>query len=987
MKIDTKYFQKVETIDRALQKNTVDSVVFDLIKKESIANYFFDQLTKSVVRSELWFKDLIKRGYFDPSNNPKPRLIKEKNSYQIPLWNVLPYLEKVAEKTRALDTELVRIIQDVSLYKDKEGNYTDNYRTWSSFTKILGYIPLSTVPKEFFTKALPVWFTSQFDFTLPGADLLNDLLPTYLNQIETPEHREKVEEMVIAMLALKPLKKVTNALGEQIEIETIIDSYWLEESLIENNNAATIAQKCTNRPILTLAKQIKDLFEEKFESAEDYSYIWFSNLNHDSKINSHDGEKTLTVILRKLALEKVQHNSAEGEKILKIFLSDDFPHYIFKRLALVLINTYWDSYPQYLDIILKTHPEYLNISSFQGELSMLLKNNSEKLNEQQKTTIGNIIERGPERYIPKNNVEMYINKWKQGWYKALYAIPEFKEKYEAIKKITKIDIAVEEREEITAFKESERPQKVIPIEEILEKTNKEIVEIINKFSLDASDSMDSIYRDLENAIQIKPAKFTNNLRPFKVKNYALLSRLYRGITESWKKKDIPWVTQKETMWIDIATFTLELLSDEIIWKTSKKVRKHHNSDYKWVVYEIATLIQEGCRTDSWAFPETLHPNIEEILIFLLKRSQREATDYEEPIHHAANSAHGKALEALIYLGLREARLSDKKQEKKQSKWSSRLQKAFDKALTDKRPEAYTLLGQYMHNIHYIDSPWTLGHAEKIYKLVENKIFKSFIAGYVFSGQVHEKLYRTLSLTYKRALALPSLEKYTHERLLQHIAVGYMRGYDNIGHDTFIESLFKQSPKQIAENIHDLAEFFWHQREYLVDSASDMKESEKEIGKNKILQFWEYTTTYFKEIKRFTTADKKALSELSKLMVYLDTLDKEYYDILSLSAPYVTDDFNGPYFLEYLNGLIKKTNNKEVAFYTGTLFYEMLKNNKGVPPDYEWEDIKNIITLLFKTGKEHPEIKQLANQICIYYADKFHNYGLKSLYEANNSGRS
>ncbi len=977
MDVDINYFKKLDKIDRAIQRDTVDTAVLELLKKESIAIYFFDKL-----KSPRWFEVLNNKGYFDPQYNPKPILIKEKNSYQIPRWKVLPYLEKVAENTRILDQELLQIIMDVSRYKDTEGKHTDNYLTWASFTKILTFIPLSTVPIELFTKAMPVWFTSQFDFTLPGADLLRDLLPAYLNQTETPEDREKVEQLVLVVLALKPFKKVNSVFGESIETETVIDSFRLEESLIEDNTAALIAQKCTNTVILTLASELCKFFTQKFEGPEDYSYIWLSNLNHETTIHSHDGEQTLAVILRKLVLEKAKHSPVEGKELLKEFLSDQYPHYLFKRLALVLINKFWDAYGSYLDTILKTHPEYFNISSLQTELSSLLKNNSLKLTEKQKVQIFAVIDKGPTRYIPKDNEEKYINSWKQNWYKVLDEISEFKKEYEELKKITGLDITPEDREEVGAFKDLDLEQKVIPIEEFLQKTNEEIVEKINKEG-DSHDLIDRIYRDFVSAIVTNPFKFTSNLQPFEIKNYKLLSSLYKGITESWKNKESSWKTQKDTMWGDIVSFTKEHLTDETLWNTSKKEQRSHDSNYKWALYEIATLIQEGCRTDSWAFPEELHDSIEDILILLFKRSQKEIITYEkDAVLQAANSSYGKTLEALIFLGLREARLSDKKQEGKQSKWSNSLRTSFDTALTNKEREAYTLLGQYMHNIHYIDSHWIQEKASSIYTLKKKNIFMSFMSGYLFSGKVHEKLYKRLAPAYKRALTSLVQEKYTHERLIQHIAVGYLRGYDTIEQGSFIDILFNQPRKQVSNNIHDIAEFFWHQRAYILEEKPLTEE--QIAGKERVLDFWQYAANYYHKNTARSKTDKKALSELSKLTIYLDTLDKKFYDILSLSAPYVTDDFNSPYFLEYLHELLKNNRTTEVGLYIGTLFYEMLKNNIGVPPDYNWTHIDGIVSFLYTLGKEDVLVKQIANNICIHYAEKYNNYGLRNQYEKNNN---
>ena len=198
--------------------------VIKLIKKDkSYANYFFGKYEKIKL-----FSALNLEGFFLPENNPSP--IEVKNGYQIPEWNVLQYLEKISKKTRKLDYDLINIIKDVSFYKDENGKHIDNYRTWWYFVKILLNIPLSRIPYEIFEKAIPIWLISIFDLTLPGSDLANDLLPTYLNQAKNKGDIKKVEKLVELLLSVKEFKTKKSVIGEKAtrttadEIKTYLDS-------------------------------------------------------------------------------------------------------------------------------------------------------------------------------------------------------------------------------------------------------------------------------------------------------------------------------------------------------------------------------------------------------------------------------------------------------------------------------------------------------------------------------------------------------------------------------------------------------------------------------------------------------------------------------------------------------------------------------------------------------------------------------------------
>ena len=87
----------------------------DLKKKEALElilsdNFFRDYYFRNAKDSK-YFKTFNENGLFQPSENPSP--IEVKDGYQIPEWNVLPYLEIISQKTRKLDSELLTIIEEL----------------------------------------------------------------------------------------------------------------------------------------------------------------------------------------------------------------------------------------------------------------------------------------------------------------------------------------------------------------------------------------------------------------------------------------------------------------------------------------------------------------------------------------------------------------------------------------------------------------------------------------------------------------------------------------------------------------------------------------------------------------------------------------------------------------------------------------------------------------------------------------------------------
>jgi hypothetical protein len=970
------YFEQLNLIDKVLRKRfsklgDAEKQVVQLIStNKSLRFYFFDNLQQPT-----WFPVLKKLGYFESDRNPKPR--ETNGGYQIPEWEVLVYLEWLSKKHSHRE-DLLKIIKDVSLYRDKKGEHIDNYRTWWYFVKILLNIPLSDVPYEIFDKAMPIWLTSRFDLTLPGSDLNNDLLPKYLNQTKNAEDVKKVERLVELLLGVKDIKTKKSVLGETLEVETKIDTHWLEESFITKNNASLIAQKCTNAPIFSLANSIRDIFSKKYKK-EDYSSIWLRDLTKEQTKSIYNSEYFLAVILRKIAIEKVNHSKKDGNEIIERFLSEEYPHTLFKRLAIVFIAMDWDSYGKYFDQILGNEKEsYFDRDAFKPEVAHLLRENVTHFTEEQKTTLNKIIESGPSRDLPDKKKEEYKIYWKQSLYRILDTSPEFKAKYEEIKKTTKKDVKLPEYNDGVVFRE-EFDKSPVSAEEFLKKENSEIVKYIAEYKPTGdfpNSSPEGIYRTFQSAVELDPIKITQNLTTFKLQDYHLLSSLYSGLEEAWKQK-------KDFSWENVIKFTLELLQEEWFWNPTEKDRGHHYDYFSWTLSAIGDLIEEGCRTDEWAFSEELHADIEKILGLLVEKMRYDDDSYQgDGVSHALNSRWGKALTALIYLGLREARLSDKKGEEKKSKWSNSLKEIYEKALEKGIFEAYTLLGQYLPNLHYIDKDWTESQAKKIHTIEDDIKFEAFMEGYLFTGKVYEKLYKLLTNSYIRALTLSFKDKRIQERLIQHITVGYIRGNEKLEKNSLIDEIIKAGK---PGDIREIVEFMWHQKDYItaIKTENEQVEKEKEEFRKRILTFWDYILNTLNKKKDLTEEEKKVLSELGKFAIYLPELNEDGYKRLHASAPYVTVDFDSPYFIEYLNKLKDIGDKTLSANYVGKLYLEMLHGYTQLTPDYKWDNVVEIVTHLYEVGKSDDEVKNLANNICIFYAEH-RNLRLREIYEKYNA---
>ena len=91
----------------------------------------------------------------------------------------------------------------------------------------------------------------------------------------------------------------------------------------------------------------------------------------------------------------------------------------------------------------------------------------------------------------------------------------------------------------------------------------------------------------------------------------------------------------------------------------------------------------------------------------------------------------------------------------------------------------------------------------------------------------------------------------------------------------------------------------------------------------------------------------------------------------LSAPYTHEDFNSPFFIEYLDKLKEKGDKSETAKYIGDVYLKMLEK---FTPDFDQKHIRSIVEFLYDAA---PTDK--AKTICNTYGSRGAEF-LRDIYE-------
>jgi hypothetical protein len=703
-----------------------------------------------------------------------------------------------------------------------------------------------------------------------------------------------------------------------------------------------------------LRKHLGRLYDNLFQ---DYSFIWLKSLEGDFGSPLDDIKEIFAVILRDIFLTKAKRAPQEAKAIFKKFLGYDYPYPFFRRLALFVIDKCWNDYNEVFWNFLDQSESKLifDVQDFEVELFSILQNHVSEFTDKQKLQVKQILEAGPQRYLPRDNVEGYVTLWKQKWYSALSRDPQFGKLYEECKAKTGTDIKRPSHESGTVqVGPGKSPLTKI---EILSMSPLDLANYLANFKPEdpfGDPSIGGLVNELRAAVREMPEYFIQHLDVFLNSAYVWVRAILGGFDEAWRSKE------KQFEWGKLLSFIKNYINREDFWngKFKLELKDLWNTDLLLIISMVGRLIQGGTKSDEWAFsPEHLELAQEILLLIMEKLQVKQEKEIIDAVSYAMNTPAGNILTALIFLALRSARVNKEKLKTKTVRWSP-IKDCFDQALEKNILEAYTLTGQYMWNLYYLDEGWI---KEKIKRFkdddLKDDLWSAFMQGYLFPQPI-KQLYPLMHDHYKKALDFPFKDRDAVRGLVNHIAGAYLVELEELpngNHNGFLSSLLQSKD---TEKIKMLIGLFWMQRDKL--SKRELSGDEVKM-KERIVAFWRHMYQKQKAKPDPSIEEQAILSHLGKLAIFLTKINEEKFKWLMLSALYVQIDFNSPYFIEYLNRLKERGKDQvKSAIYVGEIFIEMLKS---FTPNYNKEHIREIVEHLFKQGDKAAD---LAKKICNTY---------------------
>ena len=924
--------------------NTMESPaerIFQLIKDKPQEYHFFEVLASSS-NPFAWLKPLIERGYFAPKNNPPPEEVPtQKGSFTIPRWNVLGYLENVAHQNAnnpidEITTSLVSVIDSIINYKNEAGERIDNCTTDWVMVKVIFTLPVERITEshiEFVRTALRSRWSAA---SLVGSELGTTAFGHLIN------HNAK--ELLLKLLdVVLDYKKNESRIPEKYS--SIIDEYWLNDML--EKHKVGIAKLCAVQAAEVALTKIHGILSD---DAEQFHAAMITTIEDHPQMHSpNDYQCRLVRFVRDMFELAIPQQLQET--IVSLIQEK---HPIFKRIAIHTINVHYD---ELNGLFWNWNGNPLEEKWLKHELYELLKARSASFTKEQLAKVLNWIET-KKYYIPDEiKEEAERNKftayYKKEWLSAIIGTKDNDvlsayEKYGALEPLQPdhpgFDFWMETRWGGNAS--------LIDKDELLKKSNSELAQYLKdykgtgKWKEPDREDLSEAFRD---CVTNHPEHYSTDLDPFlgvdRMYQYALI----RGLQEAWR-------ANKDFAWGDILQFILKIITPDDFWDETNEPEKRY--DYRaQILGEIADLIEEGTKDDRHAFDSSLLPAAEEILLILGKKTKFQIEEDNGFMYLALNSPRGQILSSMVIYSLRYSRLFGKTTER----WAKPIKQYFDDLISSPAQppiEFFVTLGRYLPNLYYLDKEWVVSKVNQIFSLTDDKAWEAAFTGYLYStNSVYSYLYMLLRQNghYSKALETAFADNHCVQSVVGHICVGYLEEWEKLEDK---KSLMTQLIN--SDNIGKLSEiigFFWMLRDSMTDKI-----------RSKITPLWKSLIDVLSNHEG-DLEYQKAISEISRWLSLVNSIDEQILEWLKLSAKYIETNFNSPFLIEYLLPHAAKTPEK-----VGQVFIAVL--SAGNYPHYKKENIKDIVRTLYV----HQQ-KEIADTICNLYMAKGIDF-LMPIYEEN-----
>ncbi|WP_240522288.1 SIR2 family protein [Bacillus thuringiensis] len=995
------FMKKINSIDEIFKGEETDfhkyaTVVIDEIKKdEPLEAYLFKN-----VNDRRWLFLLIEEGFYAPEKVPTPT--QEDGGYKIPYWVQTDYLHKIVDQLQDEDDKEIKavmeIIREVSTYTD-DNNHIDNYKVWIQFIEILAKIPNQYIDIETINM-IETWTDSKFRVDYVSYEIANKLMMKFLNS-DSPDDSIKVEKIIDILINLDNKKRelsigkyyfskvfdkntvklisekcstklldqikerINNYLGDseidcefeynegklKLKVHKEQETYNVE---ISDGKGILLEEAVDKNTIKDFTEHIFDLISNQFGEGNfepnvkdkisslyyglHYKELFYSLFEQNGKAYKNDFDLLLDLFKDLLVCK--DESSIEG--YLNQLMNEDY--LVFQKVLLYVIGSKFPVYNNVLWELLESNKgEFIfQDPAFEDELRVILEK-IEELNGENQTKLLELINKGPNIYSKIENEQRYIDIWKQKRAYALRKIPVFNDMYEKLK--IKTELTDEGLRPIIG-KVTTRTSSLsspLTIKQLSEMKNASISEFMKEFrTVDPWEGPTTyeLGKTFGEFTKKYPNRIVEDLEPFSDIPYYYFYQMLDGLMDAWKEKE-------SFNWGHLLAFVSQYINSEEFWDDKYKLNEGQwDTDHKSVLVNICRLLRIGSENSAWAFENEHYIEAKKILLFLFEKTRdiKERHPDKDVVYYVLNSLKGSVLQTVLTM----SELAKNRDE--QGQWDNEFRKVYDHCLKHNIVEAYILLGIELPRFLNLQSDWT---SNKINDLkFDNKHWESFMVAFIYSKNVNKEIYGLMQHHYNYAIDYKFKEKDLKIKLAEHIAIGYLKGFEKTPDASLYDKVLKLWDYDMINEF--IKSFCWESQRILTKD-----------DKQRIIEFWDEFYIHYEDCsdEELNENDKKLLSNSLNLICILneDEIDEKSNQRLQRAIDYVSYGNNSYVVIERLHQIIKESDLTDKRKIICDLMEKLVE--KSIP-DYPEQEIKDIVEYLYNSEKE--EIVEAAERICRTY---------------------
>lgn len=895
---------------------TNEAMVLQMIRNDKPQeDHFFHSLASSS-NPVPWLEPLYQRGYFKRERNPQPEPAKGQPGYSyLPTWNILGYLENAVKQIQQAPSAetielLMRVFDEIMDFGDNGRPRTENFRTDWILVKVIAHFPAGAITRrhmDFVSTAL----TSKWDKTLILDAINKELIPRLLSD-NAKDYVLQLLEAVFGTTNMSPL-----------------DLYWIDQML--QQSGAGIARLCGLEATNIGLDKLRTLASE---DPSRLSGLWVRTLIVEP-ISPHP-EYPDVLLHFVVSMLRFSDANLVREAIGNLWREE---HPLFRRIALHALN---DHYSDLQDLFGNLMENPLNEMDAHNEVYEILESNAGSFSREEIGRILSWIETA-EYYVPEENANDETRRGeidayqKRNWLAALQKasdprVIQLEEKYQAIAPGAISPRSMRPR--LISWS-ALVPEPASPLEQsvILALNNSDLADYICQHAIQPPSRVreDGLLTAFEAAFVKDPRKFVNDLIPFlKVpRNYQ--AAIVSSMLEAWRAK-------KDFAWDLLLEFVLTLVGSESFWEGEDE---HDSESREWLIGKVVELIQEGTIDDSHAFDAQLMPKAEALLLAIAEK-YRPSPNSDDPLRRFVGTLQERIFSALIGVSLRHARLL---KDEAGHRWLAATKNVFTKRLDDRADNAtgfFVALGSNLGYLAYLDGPWVTENLDKIFPHEDLEKWRAVFIGYLRGLRVNRELYSHLKEKghYRQALDTGLDFPHAGEIVVQHICLGYLEGWDELGDpNALIRDLIARAETgQLSEIVRYVSEY-------------------RSVDSMRLKPLWGKLLEKMSP-RQHEIEYQKNIASLGIWSKSIDVIDEEVLEWLKLSARSFSADPEGTHW--FVESLVKHT--KSTPAKVADIFIELL--NQNIYPTLEQDEIQGMVRELYDLGE-----RERADRICILYLSK------------------